>query len=91
MYSMRYFEREKNVPQHCPIKETIKYVLWSVFSKVISCIQTSMEKSYQSNFVQPSTQPKWDERHYDKGYFSPLTMTYEGTALHVNDTSTKQW
>lgn len=88
-------EREKYLPQHGPIKETIKYVLWSVFSKVISCIQISIEKPYQSNFVQPSIQTGMKETMIKD--FSPLTRTYEEMALHVsiksqqNRTSTKQW
>lgn len=75
MYSTRCFEREKKVPQLSPIKETIKYVFQSAFFKghiSIPWIQISMEKAYQSNFAQPSTQPNWNETDYDKGYFSPF-------------------
>lgn len=46
----------------------------------IPWIQISVEKAYQSNFTLQSSRP--NEKGYDKGYISPLALTYKGMVRH---------
>lgn len=82
MYNDAWKEREKCVTAesyHRKQSNMSSLILVSFFKghTSISWIQISMEKAYQSNFAQPSTQPNRNETDYVKGYFSPLPMTYE--------------
>lgn len=75
-------EREKLVPtESYHKKQSNMYfsILVSLFKghTSIPWIQISMEKAYQSNFAQPSSQPNRTETDHVKGYFTPLPMTYE--------------